>query len=62
MPRVPATSLLRSIPVQPGAEISTDFKLDSSDKSITTWPYAFEFRFTGQATFYIDDLQLQEKL
>jgi hypothetical protein len=44
-------------------EISDEIKVsDLDDKTVTTWPYGLEFRFTGQTTFYLDDVQVQEEL
>jgi len=44
-------------------EVSSEVKiLNPDDPTVTTWNYAFEFRFTGQATFYVDDIQIQEEL
>ena len=31
------------------------------DPSVKTWGFKFEFRFQGQPTFYVDDLQIQEE-
>jgi FG-GAP-like repeat len=43
-------------------EVSSEVRIDNpDDKTVTTWRYAFQFRFTGQTTFYIDDLQVQEE-
>jgi len=45
------------------SEVSDEIKIeDRDDKTVTTWNYGFEFRFTGQAAFYIDDVQIQEVL
>ena len=42
-------------------EVSEDIRIDnSSDPAMTTWGYGMEFRFNGQATFYLDDVQIQE--
>jgi hypothetical protein len=41
-------------------EVSSQIEVrNSEDPKTTTWTYGFEFRFTGQATLYIDDLQIQ---
>ncbi len=32
-----------------------------NDKTASTWAYSFQFLFTGQTTFYIDDLDIQEE-
>lgn len=43
-------------------EESFDVRIDNpKDKTITTWNYGLEFRFTGQPTLYLDDVQLQEE-
>lgn len=43
------------------SEVSSEFEMrNSDDPTVTTWGYGFEFRFTGQPTFYVDDLQIQE--
>lgn len=45
------------------AEANSEVEISNPDDStITTWNYGFEFRFTGQATFYVDDIQIQEEL
>jgi hypothetical protein len=44
------------------SEVSDEFEVSNpNDPSVTTWNYGFEFRFTGQGTFYIDDIQVQEE-
>jgi hypothetical protein len=44
-------------------EVSSEIKISNpDDPTVTTWSYGFEFRFTGQTTFYIDDVQIQEEL
>jgi FG-GAP repeat protein/VCBS repeat protein len=44
-------------------EVSSEIRIENpDDPTITTWNYGFEFRFTGQPTFYIDDVQIQEVL
>jgi hypothetical protein len=43
-------------------EATSDVEIDNpEDPTTTTWSYGFEFRFTGQATFYVDDVQIQEE-
>ena len=53
-------------PVSAGSnwtEVSSEIKIrNPNDPTVKTWTYSFDFRFKGQATFYIDDLQIQEKL
>jgi len=52
-------------PVNAGSswsEVSDEIKISNpDDPTATTWGYHFEFRFTGQTTFYIDDIQIQEE-
>ena len=52
-------------PVNAGSswtEASSEIEIrNPDDPTTTTWPYYFEFRFTGQTTFYIDDVQIQEE-
>ena len=36
--------------------------LNPSKPNVKTWRYGFEFRFTGQGTFYLDDVQIAEKM
>lgn len=44
-------------------ESNTDIRYDNStDPATKDWSFAFEFRFTGQATLYIADVQIQEAL
>jgi hypothetical protein len=44
-------------------EASSEIIVDNpDDPTVTTWSYAFEFHFSGQQPFYIDDLQIQEEL
>jgi hypothetical protein len=44
-------------------ECSTEVEFDNSiEPAVTDWDFLFDFRFTGQPTFYIDDLQIQEQL
>ena len=44
-------------------ESSTDIEIDNTvDPRTTDWPYSFEFRFAGQSTLYIADVQIQEAL
>lgn len=44
-------------------EVSEDIRIDNSvDPKTTTWGYHLEFRFDGQTTFYLDDIQIQEAL
>ena len=43
------------------SEVTEDVKVDNEDdKTINAWSYDVEFHFTGQPTFYIDDVQIQE--
>ena len=45
------------------SEFSTTFKISNpDDPTLKTWSYGFEFRFQGQSTFYVDDLQIQQVL
>jgi FG-GAP-like repeat/FG-GAP repeat len=45
------------------SEVSEEIRMDNhTDPKVTTWGYRFEFRFNGQTTFYVDDLQIQEVL
>ncbi len=54
------------LPFSPGTnwtEVTKEINVrDPDDPSVTTWQYSFEFRFKGQTTFYIDDVQIQEEL
>lgn len=44
-------------------EVSSEIEISNpDDPTTTTWNYGFELHFTGQATFYVDDIQIQEKL
>jgi hypothetical protein len=44
-------------------EATSEIKIvNPDDPATTSWHYGIEFRFTGQTTFYIDDVQIQEKL
>jgi hypothetical protein len=52
-------------PVSAGSswtEVSDEIKISNPrDPTVTTWHYdELQFRFTGQATFYVDDIQIQE--
>ena len=43
-------------------EVTSEIRIDNpDDPKTTTWNYGFEFRFTGQATFYVDDVELQQE-
>jgi hypothetical protein len=43
-------------------EFTSEVRIDNPDDPKTTsWNYGFEFRFTGQATFYVDDVEIQEE-
>ncbi|HEY0257178.1 MAG TPA: FG-GAP-like repeat-containing protein [Candidatus Methylacidiphilales bacterium] len=43
-------------------EFSSEVRISNpDDPTIKTWSYAFELRFTGQSTFYVDDLQIQQE-
>ena len=44
------------------SECSADVRIDNTLDKTTDWEYTFDFRFTGQPTLYIDDLQIQESL
>jgi hypothetical protein len=45
------------------AEVSTDAQAQAPKvPPIKTWNYNVQFRFHGQSTFYIDDLQIHEEL
>jgi len=58
-----ATDIVR--PISTGtnwAEFTTEVEVRCDDKTVTTWGYGFQFRFKGQTTFYVDDLQIQEIL
>ena len=42
-------------------EQTSEVEVDNrDDPTTTTYPYFFEFRFTGQGTLYVDDLRIQE--
>jgi len=44
-------------------ECSVDMRVDNNvDPQVTDWDFTFDFRFTGQPTLYIADLQIQEAL
>jgi hypothetical protein len=44
------------------SEVSDEIEISNpNDPSAKYWDYRFELRFTGQATFYIDDVQIQEE-
>ena len=44
-------------------EETDDVRIENpDDKTVTSWGYGFELRFKGQATIYIDDVQIQEEL
>jgi hypothetical protein len=44
-------------------EITSEVKIsDPDDPTVKNWSYGLYFAFQGQATFYIDDLQIQEEL
>jgi len=45
------------------SEVSDEIKIENpDDKTVASWSYGFEFHFTGQPTFYVDDVQIQEEL
>ncbi len=44
------------------SEVNQDVIIDDEgDKSVTTWNYNVAFTFSGQTTFYIDDVEVQEE-
>ena len=43
-------------------EVNDDVEIKNpNDKTLTSWGYEIQFRWAGQTTFYLTDLQLQEK-
>lgn len=43
-------------------EFSSEIKISNpDDPTLKAWNYGFEFRFHGQATFYVDDVQIQQE-
>ena len=53
----------KSVTVGTGwTECSVDMRIDNNQDNVTDWDFNFDFRFTGQPTLYIDDLQIQEAL
>jgi len=60
----PASPITKSVTVgTTWTECSSDILVDNNaDPSVTDWDYSFEFRFTGQPTLYVADLQIQEAL
>ena len=45
------------------SENNVDVRIDNDvDPKVTDWDFMFDFRFTGQPTLYIADLQIQEAL
>jgi hypothetical protein len=44
-------------------ECSVDMRIDNNvDPKVTDWDFNFDFRFVGQPTIYIDDVQIQQAL
>ena len=44
-------------------EVSEEIRIDNDvDPAMTTWGYHLSFRFNGQTSFYLDDVEIQEEL